>query len=408
MNLDEDLDQSRKTTRRGGFKILLASLLVLPTTGWGLHAWVNRDRSPKISQTAPSFGSQRQLAPCLFQLEISGEAYGLGHQHGQLLKAEVREVVRFMTKDLLGGGLLGNTKRDLMLREAWKLDAHIPDRFRQEMKGLAEGAGVDYADVLLINCFDDLQHLVGCSSAVVLGDGKEPLRHARNLDYPIPFLAKHKLLMDLNTHGLRLRVMGFPGFIGALTGMSDRGLGLSSHTSTSHRTGVGIPTGILYRMALEEGRDLQSMKAIIAKGPRTIGNNLALSDAKGNQALALEFDAEELLSREPKGGRLFVTNHFQNESLQPHQPSGWWMPNSGSQARVACLAESLPEKGKIDAETLKSAMGRRGSTRAWRTPSNNGTVQAVIMEPATGKLWIAKGSKAPVTSEGYVEMPGVW
>ena len=103
-----------------------------------------------------------------------------------------------------------------------------------------------------------------------------------------------------------------------------------------------------------------------------------------------------------------MTNHFQKADLQSHQSAGWWSPGSGSSARVACLARTLPSGLAPDANTMLAALSERGPGAAWRTPANGGTVLSALMEPATGKMWVALGTTPPVTTAGYVELPGPW
>lgn len=400
--LADALESVRTQSRSRGRKVALALGLGLPISLGSAHGYVTYDRGPSALTLAPAPASVARLRPGLSRVTLAGEGFALGLAHGQALRTDIQDVVRHMNEEVLG-----TLKRDWLLRTAWKLDAEAPERFRQEMKGVAEGAGVRYADILLINTFDDLKHVSGCSSAVAPGGSDRPLRHARNLDYPVPYLARHKVVFDLDLPGGRLRTIGFPGFIGVLTGMSDRGLGLSSHTSKSHRNAVGEPSGLVYRRMLEEARDLDGAQRILAAARRTLGNNLALSDARRQEARALEFDAKGLAARPAEGDRLFVTNHFQSPGLQRHQDAAWYRPGSGSSARVACLARSLPP-GDLTPEAFLAALSERGPGSAWRTPANNGTVLSVLMEPATGHLWVAQGTSPPVTTGGYLELPGRW
>lgn len=396
-----DLEPILRQSRRRRFLIGLALCLGLPATGGAWHLWVNRDRGVQVAPSKALPYQREDPAPGVIHLKFQGEGYALGSAEGMALKAEIRDMARFLREDLLKG----TVTRDWMLSGAWKLDAHIPARFREELRGVSDASGVSYADLLLINTFDDLSHVYGCSSAVIEG---KPLLHARNLDYPISHLAKTKVVCDIEHAGIRIRTIGFPGFIGALTGMSSRGLGLSSHTSASTRTQAGEPSALLYRRLLEECRTLEDMKSTLASARRTMGNNLALSDGPRNRALALEFDAVDVAARSPDMGRLFVTNHFWTPSLQAHQNEGWWSPGSGSQSRVECLAQSLPAGKAADANSLEKAMSQEGPGPAWRTPSNKGTVQSVVMEPATGRIWLATGRQIPVTRGPYLDMGAAW
>ncbi|MDW8283913.1 MAG: C45 family peptidase [Myxococcales bacterium] len=380
-------------------------LLGLPVLALGFHAYAVRDRGPVVAERGEVRGGERQdLAPGLVHVRLRGEGYALGRQHGALLRPEIREMVRYLREELIGNPV----SRDLMLLKAWQLDERSQARYRAEMRGVADGAGVAYADILLINTFDDLSHLLGCSSAVVLPEGGEPLRHARNLDYPIPRLARFKAIFDIDTRGIRMRTVGFPGYIGVLTGMSSRGLSLSSHTSSVRDNRLGTPSGLLYRQVLEESEDLQEMKLILSRARRTIGNNLAVADAQAGTAMAIELDADRLDTRPPEGGRLYVTNHFQTAAMQKHQNPRHYSPQSGSVARMSCLQRSLPPGRRLGPQDLMAAMSERGPGPAWYAPANDGTVQSVIMEPATGRLWVAQGQTTPVTAAGYLELSGPW
>lgn len=406
--------------RRSRFLIgaLLAAGL-LATAAGGVHGYATQDHGPAATAGADSAtGEQQALAPHLVQLRLRGEGFALGQRHGALLRDDIQFMVKYLQRELLHDSAVA---RDAALLKAWQLDRHIPERFRQELRGVAEGAGVAYGDVLLINTYDDLMHLLGCSSAVLLPGADEtpaargtaaitPLRHARNLDYPIGELARHKVVFDIETHGTRLRTVGFPGYIGVLTGMSSRGLGLSSHTSKAKQDGVGVPSGILYRQVLEEAATLEQAVALLRGSARTIGNNLALSDAAHGQALAVELSATRLATRAPQGGRLYVTNHFQSAPMQPQQVAAFYQPGSGSVARVQCLEASLPPGKALSVAAVEKALSQEGGRGGpgWRTPANRGTIQSVVMEPATGRLYVATGATIPVTRGGYLELPGLW
>jgi len=403
-----DLEPIQRQARRRRNRVALGLLVGLPSLAGTWHLWVNRDRGAQVAATAALPFHREDLAPGLIHLQLRGQGYPLGYAEGSALRPEIQEMARFLREDMLGQGLLGHGARDWMLSGAWKLDAHSAPRFREELRGMSEATGVSYADLLLINTFDDLQHVSGCSSAVLEGSAEKPLLHGRNLDYPIPHLARTKVICDIETSGVRIRTIGFPGLIGALTGMSSRGLGLSSHTSASRRQQTGEASALLYRRMLEECRTLEDMQATLRAARRTMGNNLAISDGPRHRAVALEFDADAVISRPAEEGRVFVTNHFWSPELQAHQSAGWWSPQSGSQARVQCLAAALPAGTPPDAATLERALSQEGPERAWRTPANRGTVQSVVMEPATGRLWIATGRRIPVTQGGYLELSATW
>lgn len=358
---------------------------------------------PAFAQTNPTV-QREDPAPGVIHLHLQGEGRELGRAEGRALQSEIREMAqtlhRILARQIKNPGSLHAVSKNF--------ESNIPKRFREELQGISDTSGVPYADLLLINVFDDLKHLQGCSSLVTLGDAGHPLLHGRNLDYAIPELARIKVIYDLETHGTRLRTFGFPGFIGVLTGMSSRGLALSSHTSQSYRKGPGEPSALLYRRMLEECASLEEMQACLARAQRTMGNNLAISDGRQHRAQALEFDAQALASRSPESGRLVVTNHFWTPSLQGHQESAWWRSGSGSTLRAEILGTRIPQGTGCEPNLVQQALAVEGPGPGWRTPANAGTVQSIVMEPATGRAWLACGTRPPVTRGKTLALPAIW
>ena len=80
-------------------------------------------------------------------LHLKGTPYEMGYQHGALLKDDIRENVRFLfevkAKELkleVGGLKLLNPKRAIGGIAATQ-KKFVPERFFEEMRGVADGAG---------------------------------------------------------------------------------------------------------------------------------------------------------------------------------------------------------------------------------------------------------------------------
>lgn len=111
---------------------------------------------------------------------IQKNGYEAGLQHGVAIKEEIQEVVSILKQEILQTQTTkGKLIQAYLLYEAKQLDACIPQKYREEMRGVADGANVSYNDILLINTYDDLLHLSGCSSlAVTKSDRSESFIHA--------------------------------------------------------------------------------------------------------------------------------------------------------------------------------------------------------------------------------------
>src|SRR5207245_2457937 len=126
------------------------------------------------------------------------------------------------------------------------MERHIPAELKLEMRGLAEGSGISYRDVLLLNCFDDLLHSLvrlalsvpaplrariglACSCFARV-DPAGGLLLARNLDYYleggvlgadgiVTRTMKEQLTCFVvrPLHGRPHISIGWPGFVGVVT-----------------------------------------------------------------------------------------------------------------------------------------------------------------------------------------------
>ena len=229
----------------------------------------------------------------------------MGAQAGTLLKEQIRVLLR----DYLGAVLPED--RTLPLFAARQMEKHIPERYREEMKALAEAAGVPYDDVLIGNVMVEL--FQQCSTAVVRGARAEggTLLFGRNLDFPPEgILEKHSVVIDYAPEkGRRFVAVTWPGLVGALSGMNRDGLCVANLLAAAPDPSMdGCPYMFLLRDVLEGAGTVEEGLAILKRSRRTTANSIMLADAKG--AAVAEASHENLAVREVEDDRLFATNDF--------------------------------------------------------------------------------------------------
>ena len=127
--------------------LLLAgfSLLAISLGTW--HLWVNHDRGIRSTHLLAKSFQREDLAPGLIHLRVQGEGYALGFAEGSALKPEILGMVDYLRNDVLTNGSIGFIKHDILLGKAWDLDSFIPQRFREEMRGLPKSAETAAAEV---------------------------------------------------------------------------------------------------------------------------------------------------------------------------------------------------------------------------------------------------------------------
>jgi len=259
------------------------------------------------SRRAPAAGSIETI-DSITVVHVAGTPQEMGEQAGRLLKDRIRALMH----DYLGAVLPGD--RSPVLVAARQMEAHIPARYREEMKALAAAADVPYDDVLLGNVMVEL--FQQCSTAVVTGKRAEngTLLFGRNLDFPpAGILHRYSVIIDYAPkEGRRFVAVTWPGLVGVLSGMNADGLCAANLLAASDDTSFdGCPYMFLLRDVMEGSGTVEDALALLRKSRRTTANSILLADPNG--AAVAETSHEKMAVRAIEDDRLFATNDFRSD-----------------------------------------------------------------------------------------------
>jgi len=350
-------------------------------------------------------------------LRLEGSPYEMGYQHGKALSEEIRWLHSNL-KHLFAHyeGILGKLAFPVFRLASKILERNIPNEFREEMRGISDGAGVDYNSVRLVNLTEELGEIFYSylkpfkCSCFVAKDVEGNIIWGRNLDYLF-----YEILPVLNIVFVYVPQQGFPfislswpGVIGVPTGIS-RDLSLILNSSPAKpRIFKGIPQQILTRQVIQYSKDLREglRRIIFTPIPATMGQNLVL--VSKNDARVIEISPRKNAVRcFQEEGYITVTNHFkvpemEAEQVSPIKPRKTSIPDElltlfftleGSKRRAEKMKMAL-QNNHID---LKKAMEILDSV------SGPGTVQSVICIPQKEEFWVAKRNQPPVTKGEWVQ-----
>src|SRR5512135_3078343 len=228
-------------------------------------------------------------------LHVKGAPYEMGYQQGALLKDDIRELVRFLfdvkAKELkaeVGGVNLLNPKRAIAGIAATQ-KKHVPERFHEELRGVADGAGLGVQEIIVANSIPELFH---CSGFALSGSATKEgtLYHSRVLDYGCDWqLQDHAVLTTAEPEGkIPFVNVTYAGFIGSVTGMNARKVSIGEMGGRGLGHWEGVPMALLVRMALEEADDLDRAIAIFRDHPRTCEYYYVIADGKSGQGVGME------------------------------------------------------------------------------------------------------------------------
>ncbi|KLO21448.1 MULTISPECIES: C45 family autoproteolytic acyltransferase/hydolase [unclassified Marinitoga] len=315
---------------------------------------------------------------------LSGTPSEVGYHHGLALKNEINKMKNYLEEEMRNR----NFFEKIIIRYTMKnYFRNTPSKYKEEMAAVARASNVDLDTIFLLNIYDEIFNLYGCTNIAVWGEKtvNNEIIHGRNLDY---FLSNklwdQNVLFVYNINdGNNFVSLTWPGIVGVLSGINEKGISLGSMTSESdYQSSKGISTGILYRIIMENAENISDVENILRKNKRTIGNNLMVSSRKDNKAVVFEFDSknfEKIESRE----MLVSTNHF---TALKNKKGDY----SGSISRKIIAEKYLDNKQNISSNNIVEIM-RSMDTGDFGNQSicRSDTVHSVIFLPKIGEIYIA-------------------
>ena len=315
-------------------------------------------------------------------VECRGSGRERGRAHGEALRARIHGLLERWDAD--AERRLGRPAAALVAELAGTTgfvaaaQRHTPDLL-DEVRGIAEGAGVRFERVLALNLMDEewwftapAQPRSACTLVAVAGDGGRPTLLAQNMDLP-EVMDGAQAVLRLDGEGGAGAVLTAAGMIG-LTGVNAAGLGVCVNTlSMLRHSRDGLPVAFAMRGALER-RSVAAAAAFLAAVPHASGQHYALADRSG--VAGYECSAAGAVRSDDGSGRFSHTNHpLRSGDVDPDRdPAG--APDS--HARLAAMEAAAPAvSAGADAE---------------RVLADRETPLCVIAEP--GRPWLTFGSIA--------------
>ncbi|MCA0921416.1 C45 family autoproteolytic acyltransferase/hydolase [Pseudooceanicola nanhaiensis] len=360
------------------------------------------------------------------RIEIEGPPEARGRQYGEQAGTLIAHGATFYQGLLEARGLEWGAVMDTARVMLSRLEEVRPVQMT-EIRAIAAGAGMDPAEVLLINgrsevlnagtidtkereiTAEDREALDdGCTAGVVLGERTADgvLIHAQNWDWRPECAAFTVVLVVRREDGPDVMTFVEAGGL-ARAGMNSAGVAITGNNLSIEGESwekPGIPLSIIRRLALEAEGFSDSLGAV-AQSPRSIANNmtLSLSEAEG-EIINLETTPAEVFWQVPENGILTHANHFVTEAARAKIRDRGVVEGMNSLYRDRRLRLNLEKAGqKIDVETFKTALADKfGAPRGvLRWPQDSGTnrisatVASIIMKPAERKMWVRQQPYLP-------------
>lgn len=372
---------------------------------------------------------------------MSGSPYEMGYQQGVLLGDAIRARIG---NGLLGGIVQqGQVSHFLLLRHARQTDSRIRPEYRAEMAGVADGAGVSYSDVLVLNTYDDLvarpwpeestqDLLLSLSPAFTPhfgppgapgGPGQDarggtsgPVPSSRALgafavfglatrdgsllqvvEFGSPTPHPEELVMRVYQpeEGDSFVCVGPPGAVGCEVGLNEEQISVTALFSPSGDSSLDeVPLPFILRDVLQYAGDIPGALTILASGERTTGHNVILGDGKRPDAQVVEFSQHLYAVFEAQNDFVVRTNHFLDESLAETQRSlSWWQEDESWEHLEELLKGLESDYGRLDSAGAMRLV-RQVAIDAEGAPggANEPEVLGVVLVPGDLEIRLVAGS----------------
>ncbi|MBS1975297.1 MAG: peptidase C45, partial [Bacteroidetes bacterium] len=244
------------------------------------------------------------------------------------------------------------------------LPENIAEEYKQEIYGISQsasgkyhGIGSNYQRILNYHAAHDIGHalqnmaLVGCTSFATWAQKSEngEMIIGRNFDfYAGDKFAEEKIVAFFNpAQGFKFMTITWGGFIGAVSGMNDKGLTVTINAAKSKTpTGSATPVSLVAREILQYAQNIEQALTIAKKRKMFVSESFLIGSASDNKAVLIEKTPDALDVYDPGNDWIACANHFQGNRLSHTKSNTAQMEESASLYRQKRLTELLNESGK--------------------------------------------------------------
>ena len=339
--------------------------------------------------------------PCI---EISGNPLERGQRYGEACPELIRGSVDIYSERLKKVGITDEKFSAIVadfvpVMEEFSLDGVT------EMRGIAEGAGLPFESIVLVNARTEIISLAkrsveglegdldGCTGAVIMPErsASGKLIHGQNWDWRADCAETSIVLRVLREDGPDLLTFTEAGAL-ARSGFNSAGVAITANYLECERdyTQRGIPLPMIRRKVLEQEHVAMAMRAVYIT-PKACSNNMIISQCKG-WAINFECAPDETFTIYPENDLIVHANHWQSPvALSKLKDTGVdSVPESFY--RDWRVRRALESKKKLSVEDMKVALfDNFGSPYCVCRPpiekedgNLSATVAMIIMEPESG------------------------
>jgi hypothetical protein len=294
------------------------------------------------------------------------------------------------------------------------LEKNVPEEYKEEIYGISTSAsdkyqyiGSNYQRILNYHAAHDIGHalqsmaLVGCTSFGTWGDDSEDstMIIGRNFDFYVgDKFAEDKIVAFFDpSAGYKFMTVTWGGFIGAVSGMNEKGLTVTINAAKSDiPTGSATPVSLVAREILQYAKNLDEALAIAKSRKMFVSESFLVGSAADNKAIIIEKTPDTLDVYDPHKNMIVCTNHFQSAGLSKSKENIQQLNESASPYRYERLMQLLNNNGKNTVQkTVNILRDRKGLNGEDIGMGNEKAINqliahhSIVFEPKKLLVWVS-------------------
>lgn len=328
------------------------------------------------------------------EVVLTGDGYERGLQHGRELKKEVAQIVEAWKAN--ASNALGRDA-DSILTDFFEY-ADFEDAIQkwtpglyEEVRGIAEGAGVPFREVLVLNLLDEFWVFIDnlenhhCSGMGIPASAESPSIVAQNMDLE-NYTDGFQVLFRIPRQGdaPEQLILSHAGLIG-LNGLNETGVGVCVNTLMQLRASEwGLPVAFVVRSLISR-TDKDDLLDFLQSVDHASGQNYIIG--VGGEVFDFEASAGKVVRFTPDNPlkAVYHTNHpLANDDIKSWH-ADWASKNANSSARFNAVEVRAKNPSGSPTELIADALRSKDDATypVCRPNQSNGrgfTFASVIME----------------------------
>lgn len=290
---------------------------------------------------------------------LKGTPGEVGFQHGTACRDMIHKNVHFYFRLFKHYAALDRAQAISLAGRFLPVIRDFDAALLEEMRGIAEGAGLEFEEILSINCRTELMYPAKsatgeCTSLAVLPEASAggQVLIGQNWDWK-PHLSGSTVFLEIEQERKpNVVTLTEAGIVGKI-GLNSAGVAACLNILKSPMGLVGVPIHVLMRGILDCERLGDAVQKIVSRN-RGSNNNCLLAHADG-AALDFETTPDQWDFIYPEAGVLIHTNHFTSERLKAHDTGVIEYPDT--LLRLGRARQKLSKRaGEITVEDIQAVL----------------------------------------------------